>query len=200
MKAADKEIPLTSSTRKRIFGALKRWGVDDEMRRIIQRDIVGKESLKDFSESDGRFLLSHLQQGLKQPRPARQKNIRQKYTRPDGIVQIHVRPDASQKKIRFAYFLMKQIIEEEKKLFAVGDSPDSTASPGSARKSGTVPKKPENWSDNAGRRLDGWSEELTNGEADRISLLMQEEIDRLIIQLRNRKTWLQRKVNKSTTD
>lgn len=168
---------LTAHTRRRIFAAFKERGIlDEDYRHEIQRDITGKESLKDFSEIDGARLLTHL---LGNPKPeTRNPKLRRRYTRPDGIIQINVAPTATQRGIRFAYFLMKQIIERER----------------GAHADGIIPR-PENWSDNAGARLDAWahSENVSHGEADRISQLMQEELDRMLYQLRNRTQWLDKK-------
>jgi len=178
---------LTSHTRRRIFAALKERGLED-MRHEIQMGIVGKASLTQFSEIEGQRLLGHLNgSGFGVPGSGLNSKLRKRYTRPDGVIQIHVRPDASQKKIRFCYAMIREIGELEEQL----------AVPGSGSR---VPgENPERGTQNAehgapGARLDGWAKSLTKGEAERIGELMEEEIDRMIVQLRNRRGWLRKKV------
>jgi hypothetical protein len=177
---------LTSHTRRRIFAALKERGLED-MRHEIQMGIVGKESLKEFTEIDGQKLLQHLGSGFGVPGSGLNSKLRKRYTRPDGVIQIHVRPDASQRKIRFCYAMIREIGELEEQL----------AVPGSGSR---VPgENPERGTQNAehgapGARLDGWAKSLTKGEAICIGELMEEEIDRMIVQLRNRRGWLRKKV------
>ena len=197
-RAKRKEAGLSSATRKRIFGALKALGISDEDARYdIQRSIVGKLSLTQFSESDGRELLAHLN-GLRGQKPntkeeeketkgatnytnytKRGKSSRKKYTRDDGIIVMYPRPDAPQKQRRFAYALMHEIIDLESRV--------------TSRES-----RVENYSEDAGKRLDGWAKKLTNGEAERLGELMAPEIVKLTVQLRNRRDYLKKKMAKES--
>lgn len=178
--------PLSDALRKRIFAALKERGIDDELRHEVQYAATGKASLKDFTTDDARRLLEHL--GCRDPRghdrshvPARER--RRRYTDPRGITHIHVAPTVRQDSIRYAYSLMYDIISYEKSLAEMGEM-----------------DLPPMWQAKPGPRLDGWAAMLTKKEAVAVSMLMEEEASRLIVQLRNRLGWLKKKEMSDKSD
>jgi hypothetical protein len=145
----------------------------------MQRNVVGKESLRDFTEAEGRQLLDHLllAGGLPSGRQARLK-----YTRPDGIVQINVTPDITRAQIRMMYALMHQMVEMERETLR------------RQAEGGLIPGDRDNWSDDVRARLAGWARRMSNGEAQTLEQLMKEEASKIIEALKNRLDSLKRRL------
>lgn len=166
-----KTLPLTDETRRRIFAIVRERGLDDETRRVMQRNVVGKESLRDFNEAEGRQLLDHL---LFSGSPAVGRSVRLKYTRPDGIVRINVTPDITKAQIRMMYALMHRMVEMEREAL----NRRAEAEPISGDR--------DKWSDDVRARLDGWARRLSSGEAQTLEELMKDEASKVIEALKDR--------------
>lgn len=165
------EPPLTEETRRRVFALMREHGLDEDARHDVQRSVIGKESLKDFTEAEGRELVVHL---LSLGRLQHAGNpVRRKHTRPDGITEINATPTITQAQIRMLYALMHRIVEAEEQQLADTQQGESL-------------QKPENWSDNIHARLDGWARRVSNNEANRLEELMLEEASNLIEALKSK--------------
>jgi hypothetical protein len=164
------DTSLTEETRRRLFALMHERGLDEDARHDVQRSVIGKESLKDFTEAEGRELVAHL---LSLGRShADGKPLRRKYTRTDGITEINAVPTVTQAQIRMMYALMHRIVESEEQKLA-------------AEQKDELSQKPENWSDNIHARLDGWTRRVSNNEANRLEELMLEEASNLIEALKS---------------
>ncbi|GAB4339113.1 MAG: hypothetical protein Kow0099_13850 [Candidatus Abyssubacteria bacterium] len=137
----------------------------------MQRNVVGKESLRDFNEAEGRQLLDHL---LFSGSPAVGRSVRLKYTRPDGIVRINVTPDITKAQIRMMYALMHRMVEMEREAL----NRRAEAEPISGDR--------DKWSDDVRARLDGWARRLSSGEAQTLEELMKDEASKVIEALKDR--------------
>ena len=178
---------LTEETRKRIFALMREHGLGEDARHDVQKSVIGKESLKDFTEAEGRELVAHLL-SLGRLRSDR-VTVRRKYTRPDGITEINAAPTITQAQIRMLYALMHRIVEAEEQQLAGNQQEESS-------------QKPLNWSDNIHARLDGWAHRVSKNEANRLEELMLEEASNLIEALKSKVDGVEQKIatEKETAD
>ncbi|MBI4830048.1 MAG: DUF1018 domain-containing protein [Candidatus Lindowbacteria bacterium] len=165
---------VSEQTRRRIFARCRELGIDDDLRRAIQRDLTGKESLTQFTEAEGQKMLAHL---LSVATPSSKRPLRKRWTRPDGIVEIHVVPTITQPQIRKTYALIHQVYDLEREEQARGLS-------------GTR----EIWTEDLRARLDGWARKITNNEALQLGEIMKEEASNLIEILKDRVEWLKKRI------
>jgi len=154
---------------------MREWGFDDEVRHDIQRSVVGKESLTDFTEAEGQELLNHLVGATQRVAPTGgDARIRKRWTRPDGITEIYATPTVTHAQIRMLYALMHRIAELE------------SESARASRHGGTAPSQQDGGSTDALRaRLDGWARKMSNGEASQLTELMKDEASNLIEALKH---------------
>lgn len=185
MKCSEKKSScLTAATRKRIFAALKKRGlVGDDERRDIQFDIIGKRSLKEFTEQDGRQLLGHLlgkTGDTKKNHVPYRKYVRKKWIEPEGpnagMIHLYVTPTSTQPQIRKCYALLKQIQPLEAECYERG-----------------LLERPENHTPSVTKRLDGWARNMTNGHAEQLGELMYWEAHDLIEVLKQRLAFVRRR-------
>lgn len=183
-----KEQPLTERTRRRIFALLHERGLDDDVRHQMQNTVVGKESLTDFTESEGWQLLNYLNWITNPPHPS-DMSVRRKYSRPDGVIEIYAIPTITEPQIRKLYALMHEIADLE---FELG---------GGKQRSGAAQNRPYDTA-RIRSRLDGWSRKITSHgslppEAGGLSELMKEEASNLIEILKDRVELLRKKLAES---